>query len=73
MIDGNGNEIEEPEESITPFNVGDYVEKHTGEARYFGWIVGIYLTRRGSLRFVVEIDPQGFQMIVAEAQIRMAD
>lgn len=50
--------------------VGDYVEKFTGEARWTGWIVAAYQTRKGSLRYVVEIDPQGFQMIATPGQLR---
>lgn len=53
-------------------NVGDYVEKFTGEAQWLGWIVAKYHTRRGKLRFVVEIDPQGFQMIAVGSQLRPA-
>lgn len=50
--------------------VGDAVEKFTGEARWFGWIVSIYPTRRGKLRCVVEVFPQGFQMIAIHSQLR---
>ena len=53
-------------------NVGDYVEKFTGEARWFGWIVAKYTTRRGKLRYVVEVDPQGFQMIAVPSQLQPA-
>lgn len=54
-------------------NVGDYVEKFTGEALWKGWIVAVYYTRRGKLRYVVEIDPQGFQMIAVPSQLRHCD
>ena len=47
-----GNEME--------FSVGDYVEKFTGEARWSGWIVAAYFTRKGKERYVVEVQPQGF-------------
>lgn len=52
--------------------IGDYVEKYTGEAIWFGWIVAEYLTRRGKHRYVVEVDPQGFQMIAVPNQLRPA-
>lgn len=49
---------------------GTYVEKYTGEARWHGWIVASYYTRRGKLRYVVEVEPQGFQMIAVPGQLR---
>lgn len=52
--------------------VGDYVEKFTGEAIWKGWIVSVYYTMRKKLRYVVEIDPQGFQMIAVPSQLRKA-
>ena len=55
------------------FTVGDYVEKWTGDAQYRGWIVSRYRTRKRLVRYVVEIDPQRFQMIVSEGQIRLCD
>lgn len=51
---------------------GTYVEKFTGEAIWHGWVAVSYLTRRRKLRYVVEIDPQGFQMIAVPSQIRRA-
>jgi len=54
-------------------NIGEYVEKFTGEARWFGWIVAKYETRRGMKRYVVEVDPQGFQMIAVPEQLRIAE
>lgn len=51
--------------------VGDRVEKFTGEALWYGWIVARYYTRRGKPRYVVEIDPQGFQMIAVPSQLRL--
>lgn len=54
---------------LAKFKVGDYVEKHKGEALWYGWIVSVYHTRRGRLRYVVEIDSQGFQMIAVEGQL----
>ena len=50
--------------------LGDYVEKFDGEARYFGWIVSVYKTRKGGTRYVIDVDPQGFQMIVTRGMIR---
>lgn len=55
------------------FEIGDYVEKFTGEAQWFGWVVARYNTRRGKLRYVIDIDPQGFQMIAIPKQLRKAD
>lgn len=52
------------------FVIGDHVEKWTGEARWTGWIVSVYHTRRGKLRYVVEVEPQGFQMIAVHTQLR---
>lgn len=54
------------------FAVGDYVEKFTGEARWFGTVVSRYKTLRGSERYVVEVLPQGFQMIAVPSQLRRA-
>lgn len=67
------NEIELLTGNLPAYKRGDYVEKFEGDARWFGWIVEVYLTRKNKLRYVVEIDPQGFQMIVNEKQIRWAD
>lgn len=50
--------------------IGDYVEKYTGEARWLGTIVARYHTTRGKLRYVVDVDPQGFQMIAVPSQLR---
>ena len=55
------------------FSVGDYVEKFTGEARWSGWIVAAYSTRKGKERYVVEVQPQGFQMIAVPSQLRSAE
>lgn len=52
------------------FAVGDPVEKFTGEAQWSGWIASRYMTRSGKQRYVVEVDPQGFQMIAAPSQLR---
>lgn len=52
------------------FGYGAPVEKFTGEARWTGLVVAAYLTTRGSLRYVVEVHPQGFQMIAVPGQLR---
>lgn len=52
------------------FKVGDPVEKYTGEARWWGHVVAKYLTRRGAQRYVVEVEPQGFQMICTPGMLR---
>lgn len=52
------------------FQYGDWVEKFTGEARWEGRVVSAYHTKRLALRYVVEVEPQGFQMIAVPAQLR---
>lgn len=52
------------------YNYGDRVEKFTGEARWTGHIVSAYRTLKGKLRYVVEVEPQGFQMIAVPSQLR---
>lgn len=49
---------------------GTPVEKYTGEARWDGILLVSYVTTRGKLRHVVEVMPQGFQMICTPEQIR---
>ena len=53
--------------------VGDKVEKYEGDARYVGTVVAAYETFRGKERFVVEIHPQGFQMISNRKQLRKVE
>lgn len=55
------------------FSVGDRVEKYIGEARYHGVIVCRYLTTKLSPRYVVEVEPQGFQMICTAGMLRLLD
>jgi hypothetical protein len=55
------------------FNVGDHVEKFSGEARYSGVIVSVYQTTKGGTRYVVEVEPQGFQMICTAGMLRLED
>lgn len=52
------------------FEVGDRVEKFIGEARWYGDIRARYTTSRGKVRYVVEVEPQGFQMIAVPQQLR---
>lgn len=52
------------------FNIGDKVEKYTGEARWHGTVVARYETLKGKLRYVIDVDPQGFQMIAVPSQLR---
>ena len=52
------------------FQYGDWVEKFTGEALWSGRVVSAYHTKRLALRYVVEVEPQGFQMIAVPAQLR---
>ena len=64
---------EETTEETTEFEIGQIVEKYTGEARWFGTIVAKYRTLKGSTRYVVEVSPQGFQMIAVGSQLRKTD
>jgi len=50
--------------------VGDKVEKYSGDALYEGIVVCVYKTLAGKTRYVVEVLPQHFQMIVSDKQIR---
>jgi hypothetical protein len=52
--------------------IGERVEKHTGDYTTFGEVRGIYVTKHGKLRYVVEVEPQGFQMIWSEKELRAA-
>lgn len=52
------------------FAIGDPVEKFTGEAIWHGVVVASYLTSKGKRRYVVEVKPQGFQMIAVPSQLR---
>lgn len=54
------------------FYNGQPVEKFTGEAQWEGVIVSAYHTTAGKLRYVVEVKPQGFQMIAVPSQLRAA-
>lgn len=54
----------------TEYAYGQPVEKFTGEAQWDGVIVSAYHTTAGKLRYVVEVKPQGFQMIAVPSQLR---
>ena len=54
-----------------PFN-GNRVEKWTGEARWHGVCLVTYMTGKGGVRHLVEVEPQGFQMIAVSNQLRLA-
>jgi hypothetical protein len=56
--------------SLEDFTIGDRVEKFTGEAQWHGIVVSSYLTTKKKRRYVVEVEPQGFQMIAVPAQLR---
>ncbi len=65
--------VEAALDAATPaFRVGDRVEKFSGEARYSGEIVCVYTTKKGGVRYVVEVEPQGFQMICTAGMLRAA-
>jgi hypothetical protein len=55
------------------FSIGEYVEKSIGDAHYKGYVVAVYRTRANKIRYVVEVDPQGFQMICSAAQLRVSE
>lgn len=50
--------------------IGQRVEKFTGEARWTGIVVASYQTTKGKQRYVIEVEPQGFQMIAVPDQLR---
>jgi hypothetical protein len=53
------------------FKIGDRVEKHTGAYTSFGEVRCAYTTKRGDIRYVVEVEPQGFQMIWSAKELRL--
>lgn len=55
------------------FDYGMPVEKYTGEAKWEGVIVSCYHTTKGKARYVVEVFPQGFQMIAVGSQLRQVN
>jgi hypothetical protein len=52
------------------FKIGDRVEKFTGAYTTFGEVRAVYTTKRGDVRYVVEVEPQGFQMIWGGKELR---
>lgn len=54
------------------FQIGERVEKFWGEAKWHGVVVAAYDTTKGKRRFVVDVEPQGFQMIAVGSQLRRA-
>ena len=52
------------------FNIGDKVEKYTGDYQLEGVVVSVFQTTAGKTRYVVEHDP-GFLHIYGEANLRM--
>ena len=54
------------------FKIGDRVEKYTGAYTTFGEVRSAYTTRGGAVRYVVEVEPQGFQMIWSDNELRAA-
>lgn len=55
------------------FEVGDIVGKFGGEARWIGVVVSIYATTREATRLVVDVAPQGFQMIATPGQLTLIE
>ncbi len=54
-----------------PFEVGMTVEKYEGEAIWVGELVSVYRTSKGKIRCVVDVQPQGFQMITTPKLLRL--
>lgn len=52
-----------------PFNIGQRVEKFTGDYQLKGEVRAVFTTKAGKTRYVVEHDP-GFLHIYAPANIR---
>lgn len=55
------------------FKIGDRVEKYTGAYNTFGEVRCAYITKAGAVRYVVEVEPQGFQMIWSSKELRLAN
>lgn len=54
---------------IDPFDVGDVVEKFTGDYQLTGRVVAVFRTNAGKTRYVVEHDA-GFLHIYSAANLR---
>ena len=50
------------------FAIGERVFKWTGS--YNSEVRAVYTTKRGDIRYVVEVEPQGFQMIWTDRELR---
>lgn len=48
---------------------GTRVKNFSGEIQWFGRVVACYRTLRNTVRYVVEVEPQGLQMIFSGMQI----
>jgi hypothetical protein len=53
------------------FEVGDRVEKYTGDYQIIGEVRAVFATKRGKIRYVVEHDP-GFLHIYSDTNLRKA-
>ena len=53
---------------MTPFNIGDRVEKQGGDYTFEGVIVGVIEKRSGAIRYVVE-DDRGLLFIFRDTQL----
>jgi hypothetical protein len=53
------------------FEIGDRVEKYTGDYQLIGEVRAVFATKRGKIRYVVEHDP-GFLHIYSESNLRKA-
>lgn len=54
---------------MAQFQVGDDVQKATGAYKALGEIRSVYTTRKGDIRYVVQVWPQGFQMIWSDKEL----
>lgn len=57
---------------IWDYEIGERVEKYTGAYTTFGEVRATYTTKGGARRYVVEVEPQGFQMIWSDKELRSA-
>lgn len=57
---------------MSKYQVGDFVEKYTGDYQLKGFVVAVFQTRAGKTRYVVEHEP-GFLHIYSDANLRFVD
>lgn len=57
---------------MSDYQIGDRVQKYTGAYTTFGEVRAVYTTKAGAQRYVVEVEPQGFQMIWGDKELRAA-